>query len=211
VSIGEESVPFPSFFTPLQNIPVVPVAADPTTERRKPSKHLPLSIKRPIPTEWCWAATAAAVSTFYALVHNIGRALTACQVATLCVSQDPPCCPEPTDKNDFRNRPMALEGVLSAVQHLAQDPIKATPDKPPIDFATIVKEIDGGRPICCRIAWDTDNSESGHFNAIVGYDADNQDIDISDCLYGDKTVPYAAFSQKGGYYKGTWSHVYLTN
>ena len=105
---------------------------------------------------------------------------------------------------DFRNRKHALEDALDAVKHLAQGPLPNT-----LDFAAIANEIDGGRPVCCHIAWDPANPDDGHFNVIVGYDFSNQDIDVCDCL-GDSTLPYTTFltAYQG---KGSWDITYLTH
>jgi hypothetical protein len=198
-------VRLPSFLGPFKEVtagPVEPPEEASSQEQGARSKHLSVPIVRPLPTEWCWAATAAAIASFYALVDNVGRVLTACQVATECLFT--PCCPDPADPADPRNREYALEGALSAVGHLAQDPVMGA-----LDFATIVREIDGDRPVCCHIAWDTSNPDNGHFNAIVGYDSGDQDVDICDCLYGNQTLPYATFTNayEG---KGTWDWTYLT-
>lgn len=198
-------MPSPSIFGPYVDVPAGPDAANapvPATAADGASKRLAFSMAHPKPTEWCWAATAAAVASFYASVQGTGQALTPCQVATQCLFTA--CCPEPTDPADSRNREYALEGALSTTGHLAQGPVPGT-----LDFQSIVTEIDGDRPVCCHIAWDSANPDNGHFNAIVGYDTANQDVDISDCLYGDQTLLYTAF--KNAYQgNGTWDLTYLT-
>jgi papain like cysteine protease AvrRpt2 len=190
----------PSFLAPFTDVAAPGAQASLTAT----SRTLSISIEQPTPTNWCWAATAAAVASFYAAVHGVGQALTACQVATQCLFTS--CCPEPTDPTDPRNQEYALEGALRAIQHLAGD----GPLQGPLDFPAIVTEIEGERPICCHIAWDPSNPDNGHFNAIVGYDTANQDIDISDCLYGTQTLPHDTFTTayRGA---GTWDLTYLTS
>ncbi len=180
-----------------------PAVAVSATAGTPVSRQLALSIEHPAPSNWCWAATAAAVAAFYAAIHGTGQTQTACQVATQCLFTA--CCPEPTDPGDPRNQEYALEGALRVVQHLADGPIQA-----PLDFPTIVQEIEGERPICCHITWDSSNPDNGHFNAIIGYDATSQDIDVSDSLYGAQTLPLATFATA---YRGTgtWDLAYLTN
>lgn len=193
-------MPSSSFLGPFVE---VPDGAAPAAAPGAAANRLPFTMQHPQPTEWCWAATTAAVATFYASVHSAGEAMTPCQVATLCLG--PECCPEPTDPSDSRNQEYALEGALRAVQHLAADPVTGA-----LDFQAIVNEIDGSRPVCCHIAWDPANPDNGHFNAVVGYDSAHQEVDVSDSLYGDQTLPYQTFAQA---YRGTgtWDLTYLTS
>jgi len=196
-------VPLPAFFGPLQAVPAAPAVAGAVPAAAR-AKRLNVAMERPQPTEWCWAATTAAVTSFYAALHHTGQAVTACQVATDCLFT--PCCPEPTDPADPRNREYALEGALSTEGHLAQGPLDG-----PLDFAAVMTEIDADRPVCCRITWEADSSQNAHFNAIVGYHDDAlRDLDVSDCLYGDHTLPYDTFAQsyQG---KGRWAQTYLTS
>ena len=188
------------FLGPFNDVPGPDAVAAPAPG---PAKRLSFSMAQPKPTEWCWAATTAAVASFYASVHGVGNPLTPCQVATQCLYTE--CCPEPTDPSDPRNREYAIEGALRKVGHLAQDPIGDS-----IGFDQIVSEINADRPICCHIAWDPINPNDGHFNAIIGYDATTRDLDISDCLYLDQTLPYDTF--KTAYqHKGSWDLTYLTS
>jgi hypothetical protein len=195
-----------SFLAPVQTVPAAATAPKPAafgSSAEGGSKRLPFSMERPQPTEWCWAATAAAISAFYSLLHHAGQAYSVCQVATKCLGSS--CCPEPLDPQDLRNQEYALEGALNAVGHLAQDPIGGA-----LDFSSVVGEINAQRPVCCHITWDAGNPDNGHFNAIVGYDLANQDVDVCDCLYGDQTLPYATFTN-AYQTNGSWDVSYLTS
>ncbi len=130
-------MPLPSFLGPFTDVPTGTAAADTAVSAAglgAASKRLVFSMAQPKPTEWCWAATAAAVASFYASVHQVGQPLTPCQVATQCLFTE--CCPEPTDPTNSRNREYALEGALSTINHLAGDPLQGT-----LDFQSIVNEI----------------------------------------------------------------------
>jgi hypothetical protein len=195
----------PSFLGPFVSISPTGHAADDvplTIGTQLRSKRLRLAIAATRPSEWCWAATAAAIASFYAQRSGAGEQPTACQVATQCLFTQ--CCPEPVDRADPRNRKYALDGALRAVHHLANEPIPG-----PLDFQRIVREIDAERPVCCHIAWNRHDPDDGHFNAIVGYDIRNQDIDISDCLFQDQTLPYEVFA-KAYQGSGVWDITYLT-
>lgn len=118
-------MPLPSFLGPFTDVPTGTAAADTAVSAAglgAASKRLVFSMAQPKPTEWCWAATAAAVASFYASVHQVGQPLTPCQVATQCLFTE--CCPEPTDPTNSRNREYALEGALSTLNHLAGTPCK---------------------------------------------------------------------------------------
>lgn len=204
-------MPVARFLGQLQNVTPVAVAAVAGAAPAGRSGHLAVSIEKQVPSEWCWAATVSAISTFYALVRNIGDALTPCQVATQIIGQQ--CCPAPTDPSDPRNYEFDMEVALNGVNpsHLGRGPIaRQDPSNPPMSFADIMTEIDGQRPIVCRIAWDPNNLETnGHYNAIVGYDAANQDVDVRDCLYDDTSMPLSIFATS---YRdqGIWHLAYLT-
>ena len=197
-------MPVASFLGPFQDVTNAPVAGEasaaavPTSGR---SKHLPVSMEQPVPTKWCWAATTAGICSFYAELRGLGTVLSACQVATNCLYVS--CCPEPTDPNDPRNREYALQGALDMVGRLASC------TQGVLNFDKISQEIDADRPICCHIAWDASNPDNGHFNAIIGYDADNGDVDICDCI-GNQTLPYQTFltAYRGS---GRWDWTYQTN
>src|SRR6185312_15066562 len=91
--------------------------------------------------------------------------------------------------NDQRNIEYDIQTVLSDLNHLAGDP-----ENEALDFKFIVKEINGGRPVCCHITWGGGDPNRGHYNLIAGYDSDNQDVDICDCAFDDRTLPLTTFT-----------------
>lgn len=203
-------MPLASFLGPFQEVTAAPAAGAANLAAAGnaaavvatgSSKHLPVSMEQPAPTEWCWAATTAGICTYYAQSRGIGTALSACQVAGNCLYVS--CCPEPTDPHDPRNREYALQGALDMVGRLADF------TQGVLKFDEIAQEIEAGRPICCHIAWDSSNPDNGHFNAIVGYDAGTGDVDICDCM-GNQTLPYQTFltAYRGS---GSWDWTYRTS
>ena len=187
-------MPLPSFFGPLMDIPLAPVAPLTASSPAGVPNPLSFSMQPQQQTEWCWAATAASVSAYY----NVAPVLTQCEVASKCLGMD--CCitPLPQDPPPYwaGNRMWAVDDALSAVQHPAE------PTGGVIPFSSIKDEIDRERPICCHISWE-------HFNVIVGYDDSNQDIVVLDPLHGDHTLPYETFVSS--YYGGVWDNSYLTS
>ncbi|MCX5542095.1 hypothetical protein M3A49_21715 [Paraburkholderia sp. CNPSo 3076] len=146
-------------------------------------------------TEWCWAATAASVATFYAK----REVQTQCQIASACLN-DLPCCsaPLPTGCNTTH----ALEPALEVIGHYVSD-AQQTPFQP----TALENELNEQHPVCCHIQW-TDGS--GHFNAIYGYDPSVGDVDVGDPYYGDQTIPYTTLADD--YHSGgNWDYYYLTH
>ena len=72
----------------------------------------------------------------------------------------------------------------------------------------MTNEIDKGRPISIRIAW---NGVGAHNIAIVGYDSNLLPrIDIQDPIYGFTTQDYSTFPST--YHGGAkWTTTYLTH
>jgi hypothetical protein len=154
-------------------------------------------------SEWCWAAVAASISSFY----GDAPAKSQCELATQYLQM--PCCanplPPPPPPQWDGNQSYTLDVPLQVLNHLAAPLI---PDV--MLFEDIVKDINAGKPICCHIKWDQDAPHDGHFNAIVGYDSQTQDLIIHDpyAAYGQSTVPYDTF--KSNYHGGSWDQTCRT-
>jgi hypothetical protein len=196
-------VPVPAFLGPLTDLPrgdgsqprVVADAARPNP--------LSFSMQPQKQTEWCWAAVAASISSFY----NDAQPRSQCELATQFLGV--PCCIDPLPSEPpppwDGNSSYSLDVPLTVLRHLAGQLI---PDV--LSFDDIVTQINSGKPICCHIKWDQDAPHGGHFNVIVGYDAHTQDVIVRDpyAAYGEKTLPYEAF--KSNYHGGSWDQTYLT-
>lgn len=164
------------------------------------SNPLPFNMQEQLQTQWCWAATAASIASFY----EDDPMLLQCEVASRCLSMD--CCvdplPRPPPPDWEGNRLYTLSRALTILGHLSEPIVKQ-----PLSFEEIVNEIDAQRPVCCHIQFE-DNP--GHFNAIVGYDASTQDVIVRDPSprYGDGVYPYESF--KLNYHGGQWDQSYRT-
>jgi hypothetical protein len=170
------------------------------TDLNTPPNPLPVHMQDQLQTEWCWAATAASISAFYGDNPMVRQ----CEVASRCLSMQ--CCvdplPGPPPPDWDGNRVYTLSMALALLEHLSEPIVTRA-----LTFDEIVAEIDAGRPVCCHIEFD---DYPGHFNVIVGYDADTHDVIVRDpsTRYGDGTYPYEAF--KSDYYGGTWDQSYRT-
>lgn len=189
----------PSFLGPFEDVPTARATELAGGDAKQ--KVLPLSMQGQQQDQWCWAATAASISAFY----NVPPIMTQCQIASQCLGMT--CCITPLPPSQTPpwqgDREYALDVALDVIGHLSAPAISGS-----VPFATVVSEIDAGRPICCHVSWDSD---TGHFNAIVGYyDDGNQDVVVRDPLYGgDQILPSASF--EGSYQQGgTWDYSYLT-
>jgi Papain-like cysteine protease AvrRpt2 len=182
------------FLAPFQPVPAG--AAAPAIGYPPP---LDVTMPRPKPTQWCWAATASAVWTYYA-ARGSGKVQTPCEIASKWLSTS--CCPEPTDPNDHRNKPSDLQSALG--MHLSGNPAFGT-----ISFQQIKTEIDARRPVCCLIHWHGGPGQDNHYNMIVGYHPATQDVEIRDCQYDTTTLPYTSLC-KTYQGTGTWDQTYLT-
>jgi hypothetical protein len=194
-------MPLAAFLGPFADVPqAFPQAAAGIAQAAggRP-KQLSFDMQSQERTEWCWAATAASVSRYYAATSGVA-AKSQCEIATICVGFA--CCP-PLPPDWDGNRFWALEDALDATAHLATGPTDSY-----LSFQDIVHEIDEGRPVCCRIYWD---NGSGHFNVITGYAnelAEEVVIRDPEPSYGNSVMPYRTFVTN--YHGGKWKAAYLT-
>ena len=93
-----------------------------------------------------------------------------------------------------------LEHVLTVTGHYRD--IKANP----LDFESVAREIDAGRPVAIRINW---NGGGAHFVVITGYDRARGTFTIEDPWLGRSqlTAEVLRTSYRG---IGKWTLTYLT-
>ncbi len=142
-------------------------------------------------TEWCWAANSCSVGLFY----DSDSGWTQCKVANKTLNRTD-CCDNPGSADC--NKAYYLNMGLDTVGHWSQwTQGKAT-------MSQVESEINGGRPLCFRIAW---NAGGAHFIAIYGYSGEN--INLGDPWYGNSIQPYSTLTSTyhGG---GTWTGSYWT-
>lgn len=173
------------------------------------SKRLAVKMPTNQPSNWCWAATASAVACYYAGL-GMGTARSPAEIAAEWLREN--CDPPPQEKDDPRNRRLAIVGPLGEYYREADDRYH------PLPFDAVVGEIHRGHPICCRVSWsDNDPAHSdGHYMMVVGYHQTNCTVDVADCQFGDATVAYDTFCTA---YRpdpqhmalvGSWDETYLT-
>ena len=160
------------------------------------SRYLGLAMQHQLETEWCWSATSVSIALYYdptsswtqcALV-NQAFSLTDC-----CSNGSSSACNQPW----YGNKALSITGNLSSVGSSSAS------------LATVVYEINGGRPISVNIQW---YGGGGHNPAIDGYDncdPSSPTVDIQDPWYGPSTQDFNSFpaSYNGG---ATWFASYFT-
>jgi Papain-like cysteine protease AvrRpt2 len=157
-------------------------------------------------TEWCWAAVAASVADYYR------NPMQQCDIANGEL-QRLDCCNG--SGSGACNVPGYMMSCLYRVGHFARWAVRTKVKPVPMD-RDIRYEIDGGRPLCLRVAW---NDGGAHFMTIMAYldgvappggrlpidrigVADPQFGGLSDVDYRDFPVAYM-----GG---GAWTDTYYT-
>jgi hypothetical protein len=183
---------FPKFLGPLQPLPraVSPLGGAAIVGPGR-SKNLQFTMQSQQGNNWCWAATASSVSSFF----DPNSSWSQCQVASACLSSQ--CCASPTPC-DVQ---FTLDGPLQQTGNLQGSPLQGSDTR-----GNVHAEIDNDRPVCCHIAW---SGGTGHFVAVSGYDSNTDDVLIDDPLYGRSTVPYISFvsAYRGS---GSWDFTYYT-
>jgi hypothetical protein len=195
-------MPIASFLQPLQSVtPSIPLASaqqNPLGGTAAGSNSLPgFSVQLQLQTQWCWAAVSASVADFFG--SNLWPQ---CQVAAAefaplncCGADGPLGC----------NNPWYLDKALTRVGHFDR---RTTPNAP---FSSVQSEINGGRPLGCRIAWS--GNTGGHFMAIGGWlvaSDGTQFVDVYDPIYQFNQMPYVDFCSSYRSPGDTWTHSYFT-
>jgi hypothetical protein len=137
-------------------IPLVPDRAAPKRSRpggAAPGQpwHLAFSIQAQQRTNWCWAAVAVSVATYY----DPATHWTQCLLANAELGRDD-CC----EDIPVCNVASYLDTALERVGHLREW------ETSPASFEGVVEEVDAGNPLCARIEWPNGR---GHFVALIGY------------------------------------------
>ncbi len=167
------------------------------------ARTLPFTMQLQLQPLWCWAATAASVSAYYAA--STGEApIDQRAIASKCLGMD--CSLPHPPPGWVGNQLYALNIALLQTGHFNGPAIQG-----PLDFAMIQREIDAGRPVCCFIAWSPGAPLEGHFNAMVGYvDDGSETVIVQDPSpsFGGGMLPLASF--RSNYHGGTWAMTFRT-
>ncbi|MGY8662415.1 papain-like cysteine protease family protein [Bradyrhizobium sp. UFLA05-109] len=189
-------MPVADVLGPLQVLPLARAGAA-AADGGAPSQSLSgFSVEIQQQSEWCWAAVSSSVASFFG-----SSAWTQCSIAS---GELAPlnCCGG--DASDGCNQPWYLDRALTRVGHF--DHIAASD----ATFAVVQGEINGGRPLGCRIAW---AGGSAHFVALGGWSvtADgSQYVMVCDPYYGPTTKKYADFVSAYMTTGDSWTHSYFT-
>jgi hypothetical protein len=155
---------------------------------------------------WCWAAVAANVAHFY----DSSCTVTQCEIANGELGRHDCCKCKPGTGG-----PCDVYGFLMSSLYRVKHFQKWAVRKCATDHQ-IRKEVDGGRPLCARIAW---NGGATHFVTIVAYaDKPNAQADdkcsiaalaIADTVWGLTDIDWEDFPEN--YINGaTWTDTYYT-
>jgi hypothetical protein len=184
-----------SFFLPLQSISLVQPRAAPLGGAGSGSLG-GFSVQTQLQNQWCWAAVSTSVAVFFGSTQ-----WTQCSVAT---TQFPglACCG--ADASGGCNQPWYLDRALIQVGHFGSLTV------PNAAYAVVMTEINGGRPLCCRIQW---AGGGAHFVALGGWSQapDGTDfVDVYDPYYGFVQTSYTDFCSSYRSPGDTWTHTYFT-
>lgn len=152
-------------------------------------------------TQWCWAAVAMGVSTFF----DAGSLWTQCSIATQ-VTGGACCGPQQDDCCDI---PEPLEAVLQSVGVTTQ---RSTG----FDITAIAHEIvNEKRPVAIRIEWtDSGHVGEGHYIVISGVEstaefASIQYVKVMDPLYGPAICSIDDLREAYTPNRGRWTDSYF--
>lgn len=153
---------------------------------------MPFPIQTQIEAEWCWAAVAASVDSYFNPTSGVPQ----CGIAGDVLKKDACGNPEASDL------PATLQDALKVVDRLYGIRIGA------LTFDQVRQQIDAGCPVCVRIAW---SGGGAHFVVISGYHlspAGVRTVDISDPWYPNSVRDFDQFPQ--GYHGGgTWTATFF--
>ena len=149
-------------------------------------------------TEWCWAAVSCGVAAFYGPSQWTQCSIASAERAPLdcCGSDGPGAC----------NQPFSLDAPLIRVGHFDHR------NDTSIAFAGVQAEINGLRPLGCRIQWAGTNN-GAHFVALGGWliAADGSTyVNVCDPLYGTVQKKYDDFASAYVSPGDAWTHSYFT-
>jgi len=156
-------------------------------------RRLAFTMQHQQQTNWCWAATAASVASFYDAATRWSQ----CRVAGTNTGFSD-CCGG--GASGHCNVASVLTTPLTIVGHLASWQSGS------VAFGTVRSQIDANTPVCLRIGW---SGGGGHFIAIDGYlQGSTRFVSVDDPWYGPSDV---AVTTLGGTYQGSgsWTHTYF--
>jgi hypothetical protein len=188
----------PTFLGPHITIRLTPEHAAPTGGGATGTQKLGLSVASQQQTNWCWAAVAASVSSYY----DAASAWSQCSVANSSLPRSD-CCGQGAADPTKCNRAWCLGKALNSTSNLAQMLSRR------LSLAEIRTDLARNSPVGSRVEWP---GGGGHFQVIIGWlvsDDGTEYIDVSDPWYEDSQVAFSEFAESYQL-RGEWTHSYLT-
>jgi Papain-like cysteine protease AvrRpt2 len=147
-------------------------------------------------TQWCWAAVSVSIDDYYRKPNRWTQCKMVCSELDLeecCANGGSQAC----------NRAWYLEKALERAGIFAGlEPVPTpTPGLPP----SAAGDIEGGKPVGLRIAWD---KERGHVIALEGFRADGARVAVEDPWTGASEFPVNLLNRYQG--TGTLTHLFHT-
>jgi hypothetical protein len=157
-----------------------------------PNLSLAFSMQPQAQPNWCWAAVAASVASFYKSTSSH----TQCKIVN-AVLRSSTCCSNGSTPSC--NIPASLEDALNHLCHCQKTSSGAEP------WAVLDKELCADQPVGVLIKL---LGGSGHFLVIVGNRTSSSDLIITeDPYHGRSTVKHSNLSASA---HGIWQETYLT-
>jgi len=162
-------------------------------------------MQQQLESEWCWAAVAQAIKTFF----SPASAPTQCAIAQPVLTMEESitvatnCCEDPT----LCNAPATLQDALNVTQNLRKI-VEGS-----VSFDDLKSELSEGNPIGVRIQW----SDGGaHFIAIDGYrefTSGAQQVLVADPLNPDGSASYIDYGDLVDFYDqdGVWDATFFVH
>lgn len=185
----------------LSGVPLMPPLAAMEVGGAAPTRaRIPFSLEAQKASNWCWAAVAVSVETYY------GRnGETQCRLAGRHHGVQG-CCGQPVP--DECDRAAKLSEVLTELGSLRDFLQEAA------STDVLSDEIRVGNPVCCHISWT--GLDAGHFVVVVGFEENGAvlDVVVEDPAPVDQgrvwSLPYDELvSQFGEDGSGAWDFSYL--
>jgi hypothetical protein len=169
------------------------------------TRHGHFAMQRQKEGNWCWAAVAQAIKSYFSPMVEVEQ----CAIARPVLEKEgvphaKNACARP-DQFDFT---ATLQDALSCP---VTDNLRLTLPETCLEFERLKAELDAGRPVAARIDWGDGN---GHFIAIDGYrefSSGAHQVLVADPLWPDGTAAYVWYDDLVNNYDGAgrWSDSFL--
>ena len=148
-------------------------------------------------SNWCWAAVAASVATFY----NATTLRLQCTIAN-----------EELQRSDCCDSTCHAAGVAYKVVGALGSPLNRAGLLTSITFGWITRlrlqqDLEAMLPVCVRTEW---SGGGGHFVVIAGYSPESDTLTVCDPLRGVSALSFDTFRTSYTPSQGRWTHTYHT-